>query len=315
MLKVFPALTGFLLASTIAAAAYAQDQVDLLDGTTLQGHVTQQTPGSFVVIQTDDGRIQSIPWSQIRRVTASASTTVSPVSPPPPPPAPVAAAEGHNSTDLLHTPELHFEGGLRLGYSFAGGDYMSGSPLGAASESAGLGGQKGSVPLTLDAGMRIAKYIYVGGFFQYAMLSSQCFSPTTEPGETSTASCSGHDLRVGIDVQLHVVPRGSVDPWIGLGFGHEWLAVNTSESIGSASGTQSVTFDGWNLADLMVGVDLRMPNGLAFGPYLEISSGSFGSYNGSVTSGGNTQTESSDIPTKSSHQWITLGARGTFEVL
>jgi hypothetical protein len=58
---------GVSLACCIGGAARAatgDDAVALVDGTVLEGHITQQVPGSFVVIQTRDGRVQSVPWSE-----------------------------------------------------------------------------------------------------------------------------------------------------------------------------------------------------------------------------------------------------------
>jgi hypothetical protein len=196
---------------------------------------------------------------------------------------------------------------------------MSGAAIGTAAANygaGGVGGVSGGAPLVFDVGARIAKYVYVGGFFQYTFLTESCYVPTDYRG--ATASCSGHDMRGGVDVQVHIRPRQSVDPWVGLGIGHEWLSTSAVESYAGSSSTYSVQFDGWNFADLMAGVDFRSSNGLAFGPYLEFSSGSFGSYNASVKgadANSSTSSTSGDIPSQSAHQWFTLGARGTFEML
>ena len=167
-------LVGLALASTVAfnaRAAGPDDEVDLADGTVLHGRVTQQVPGSFVVIQTADGRVETLPWSEVKRVSAS----VAPALAPAPAPAPVAADDVTPSSAARDRDvEVHFELGARLGYSFASGDYASGLPIGSASSDAVLPGVKGAVPITLDLGMRIARYVYTGVFFDYGPLSTSC---------------------------------------------------------------------------------------------------------------------------------------------
>lgn len=325
------AAVSLTTSSLALAAGPQQDEVDLLDGSTLHGKVTQQVPGSYVVVETDDGHVESVPWSQVKRVRASTPPASTPAPAPAPAPAtPATATAAGPSTATVALPpapppaaelaapppdrdvELHFELGARLGYSFASGDYASGLPLGSPSGDALVPGISGGIPLTFDLGMRIGKYVYVGGFASYGFLSTIC--PQANPGYT--IHCDGHDVRGGIDAQIHIVPRGKVDPWVGFGFGHEWLTTSLTVSDGSGSpATDKQTFDGWNFADVMVGLDFRMARGLGFGPYLELTSGSFGSDSESVSGGGSSQSASSDFSSTSSHQWFTLGVRGTFEAL
>ena len=55
-----------------------------------------------------------------------------------------------------------------------------------------------------------------------------------------------------------------------------------------------------------------MGKGLGLGPYVELTSGNFAS---ASVSGTNVTSQSSDLSSQSSHQWVTLGARGTYEAL
>ena len=309
--------------AALAAPARAQapdDEVDLVDGTVLHGRVTGQQPGSYVVIQTPDGRSQSLPWSQVKRVATATAPGVAPapvpaaspataadVAAPPPVPEPSASADAH-----VHPPlPVHFEAGVRLGYSFSSGDYASGAPIGSSSASSALPGLHGTIPFTLDAGLRLGPYVFIGGFVQYALLDSSCFGAAGV-----SIACSGHDVRGGVEALLHVSPRGRVDPWIGLGIGHEWLELDISASATGASEQLSETFDGWNFADVMLGVDFRVGGGAAIGPYLELTSGSFTSLSASSSGSGTaTSSASGDIGSQSSHQWFTLGLRGAYEVL
>lgn len=316
------AAVSLTTSSLALAAGPAQDEVDLLDGSTLHGKVTQQVPGSYVVIETDDGHVESVPWSQIKRVSASAApptpvpAPASPASGSPPATATAASASAHSpeppTSPVDREPELHFELGARVGYAFASGDYVAGAPIGNASIDGGVPAIRGGIPVTFDLGMRLGKYVYLGGFVSYASLSTT--SPQPPPGYTIHSD--GHDVRGGIDAQIHFIPRGKVDPWVGFGFGHEWLTVAMSATASDGtSATNQQTLDGWNFGDVMLGLDLRVAEGLALGPYLEFTSGSFGSESVSQTGGGSTQSGSVDISSTSPHQWFTLGVRGTFEAL
>jgi len=62
------------------------------------------------------------------------------------------------------------------------------------------------------------------------------------------------------------------------------------------------------------GVDFRVGKGGGLGPYLELTSGNFASASASVT-GSQSMSASIGASSQSSHQWVTLGVRGTYEVL
>lgn len=312
-MKTVAALAGFFLTCGVAAVAHASmDEVDLVDGTVLQGRIVQQTPGSLVVIQTDDGRVQSVPWSQVKRVSAMAPAVVAPLAAPAPSPAaaapPPAVITSDSTPDAPRAtpfvpPTVHFELGARLGYMVGAGSYASGMQLTAASPSVGLGGTTGGFPIVADLGVRIGTHVFFGGFAQYGDMSTSCFSPGN-----LTVSCSAHDVRAGLELQLHAQPRGGIDPWAGFAIGHDWL---TTKAAGSDSSSDVVqyTFDGWDLADLMVGVDFRSAGGLGVGPYFEFTSGSFGNVSGGTPG----SSGSLSISSTASHQWFSVGVRGTFE--
>ncbi len=309
---------------SVAASAHAQandDEVDLVDGSVLHGRVTAQVPGSYVVVQTPEGKTESIPWSQVKRVSASiAPTTSAPASPPAtapapapsPSPAPVPTEEQRGDVEVAHSRRVpvHFEGGLRLGYSFSSGDYESGLPIGSASDDAAAPGISGAVSIGGELGARIAHVVFLGGFFHYGLLGMSCIDP---PANGVLVTCSGHDIEAGVETIIHLAPRATVDPWIGFGFGHEWLQVTVSES-GAQTATVTQTLDGWNFADLSLGLDFHVRDSVGIGPYVELTSGSFTSDSASATVAGTSAAASSDISDQSSHQWFTLGVRGTFDL-
>jgi hypothetical protein len=294
---------------SLAGAARAQgydDEVDLVDGSVLHGRVTAQVPGSYVVIQTPDGKSESIPWSQVKRVSAA----LAPVAPPPAASAPVEEYHPDSQVAQRRPVPVHFEGGFRVGYSFSSGDYASSLPIGSASDQGVLPAISGAVTFGGEVGVRIAHSVFLGGFFHYGVLSTSCIDP---PANGVLVSCSGHDIKAGVETMLHFAPRGSIDPWIGVGLGHEWMQVSVSES-GGQTRTATQTFDGWNFADLSLGLDFHVGDSVGVGPYFELTSGSFTSDSASVTGPGASMAGSTDISSQSSHQWFTLGLRGTFDL-
>ena len=48
--------------------AVGGDQLLLKDGTTIRGRIVQQTPGTFVTIETADGTQRTIPWDRVKEV-------------------------------------------------------------------------------------------------------------------------------------------------------------------------------------------------------------------------------------------------------
>jgi len=294
--------------TVLAAAADApDDEVELVDGTVLKGQITRQAPGSFVTIRTGDGRSQTFAWSQVKRVNASAE----PVSPPPVASStPAAAPTAPPVVFAPPTPEppspqaaplqgerpVHVELGVRVAYAFSSGEYAQGKAIGSPSVDYYLPGAVGMIPLTMDAGVRLGKSAYVGAFVQYAVLSTSCL----EAAVNQTFTCTGHDVRAGVDARIHFVPRGTADPWVGVGLGWEWLTAAVSAT--SPGDSLSETLSGWSVAALMLGVDLRATRGLGIGPYFEFQWAGF------------TQIQSADIGNKSLHEWLTLGLQGTFEI-
>jgi hypothetical protein len=91
----------------VAAAPVADsappDVVELQDGTSVSGRIVQQVPGQFVIVRRD-GHDETLNWSLVKKIVASATpppALVAPVAPVPvyvPPPQPPGP-------DLFHAPE------------------------------------------------------------------------------------------------------------------------------------------------------------------------------------------------------------------
>lgn len=165
----------------------------------------------------------------------------------------------------------------------------------------------GQVPLGLDLGYRVTPQLSVGAFFTYGFgfvgddLEDLC--------EFADADCSARDIRVGAQVAYHLQPGQSVDPWLGAGFGYEWLTFNLS-----ANDTDtSVTGHGFEFVNLQAGLDFPAGTGAGIGPYLGFALGQYGRTSSSCDGDcGMTTDESDEIEDKAMHQWLFLGVRGTF---
>jgi hypothetical protein len=205
-----------------------------------------------------------------------------------------------------------FELGARLGY---------GIPTGELTEYVDLSyGISEMVPLQLDLGYRVSPAFSIGGYVMYGVgfagdsISRVCHQYDDHPG--FRASCTAHDVRLGIQVQYHFLPKKTLDPWLGAGLGYEWLEWGTDLSGGGMRTETSVTARGFEIINLQGGLDFKVAPGLALGPFLSFSIGQYSSLNGSC-SGDDCDdfTRAGDDPGgNAAHQWLLLGVRGTFVV-
>ena len=172
-------------------------------------------------------------------------------------------------------------------------------PAGDAAQDATLSDGYGvQFPLWIDLGYRLDR-LFVGAYGQYAfgLLGSQL---TCQSG----TSCSEYALRVGLELQYHLLGRVRVDPWLGLGAGYEWDSVHASNSSESAT----VTLQGWEFLRLEAGVDFAVADSLRLGPFVGFSMGQFD--HGSVS--GTTGDTSQSIDQKALHFWICVGLKLTW---
>jgi hypothetical protein len=203
--------------------------------------------------------------------------------------------------------------GLRAGYAL---------PMGKVGKIQSTGGNtsttddtlsdalSGMVPIRVDAGYRINPSLYVGGFFQYGFgiinkdKSQVC----------NQISCSAHDMAFGANVQYHLLPAASFDPWIGAGVGYEILAIHESGSV--PFGTSQIQLDvdanlkGFQFVNLEAGGDFKAAPDFAVGPFVNFAMGQYSSY--SISSGGFEM--SGDLAETGLHEWLTLGVRGQFNL-
>lgn len=175
-----------------------------------------------------------------------------------------------------------FQMAMRTGYSLPFGNVGNGTKLSS------IDGDE--VPFLLDLGAKFNDYVFLGGYFGFAV--GGC-------GNSTANSCVGLGLRFGPEIVVSLVPDGRVDPWLGYGLGME-LGGN-----GSNSGNDAVDTFGWEFAHFMGGVDFRVSRGFGVGPFVDLGLGEYTAL--SVT----LNNQQSDVPILEHgvHGWMTLGAR------
>ena len=164
------------------------------------------------------------------------------------------------------------------------------------------------IPVWLDIGVRLADNWFVGSYFSYgvASLSSSGFPDCSTAG----VGCSGNDIRWGVEGMYHILPNNRFDPWVGVGFGYEWLSVSETEGAASVSGGDS----GWEFGSIQTGLDIRALDGfpLGIGPFLQFTFNEYTQESVATNSNGGTLGQS--IPNQSFHFWFMFGVRGEYDL-
>jgi hypothetical protein len=181
-----------------------------------------------------------------------------------------------------------FDLGLRLGYALPMGSVAEGSDL-----SDGISGQ---IPLQVDALYRVNSQYAVGGYVGYG------YAFVKDEGCDPGASCSGSVLRIGVQGTIRFPSASSFVPWVGAGFGYEWLKLK--ESAGGQSAT--LTVKGFEFLSLQAGGEFRSSSEFSIGPFVSLS---FARYSSGEVGG-----VSGDINDPAFHEWLQFGLRGLFSL-
>jgi opacity protein-like surface antigen len=210
-----------------------------------------------------------------------------------PPPA-TAPAAGPNGAAVA--PRGALELGLRIGFGYPVGS--EGAVAGASNNSL-HDDISGMIPVWIDAGWRANPNVYVGLFFQYgfAFVNNDQNPDCAQSG----VSCSAKDLRLGVNVHYHFSPGESFDPWVGVGAGYEWLALDVS----AGTLTASETAGGFEFGNLQLGGDFAVAPNLGIGPFFAITLAEYNHLSGNTDA---------DLATKSIHGWVMGGVRGVFDI-
>ncbi len=202
---------------------------------------------------------------------------------------PAAESAAVSTDDMAGDKKIRL--GLRLGY---------GIPLGSSSDGVDLSETySGMLPIWVDAGYMVTPNIMVGLYFQYGIgFIADC---------PSGASCSGSDMRFGLQGQYHLAgAEKKLDPWFGLGIGYE-IASASAEAGGAEVNT---TVKGFEFLNLQGGVDFPVGDALSVGPFLSFSLGQYSS--ATIEAPAPIGDSDGDITDKAMHEWLVIGVKGTF---
>src|SRR5580658_1205447 len=233
-----------------APEGHAEQKIVVAEGAKAQHvAVTFGGSGGAAVVTTTPG------------VAPSASLALASPATAPPPAAP-AAGGGAKPIFASEPVQSGLSFGFRTGYTFVAGSFTSGNSV-----SDDVNGQ---VPLWFDAGYLFNPYLYIGAYFSYGfvLVPSSAVVGTNTNGTVVTCgdpniSCSGGDIRVGIDIQLRPLGTSKFQPWVGLGFlGYEGLTINASNSVGNS---ESLSFTGLEWVTPQLGFDYKFLPALSGG--------------------------------------------------
>jgi len=160
----------------------------------------------------------------------------------------------------------------------------------------------GQVPLFVEIGGKPNAHLFVGGYFGLGFGGAA--GVQKDACDMANASCIAVGIRIGGELQYHILPEGSANPWLGYGIGYESIALSGS----SGGTTETVSVGGFEYAHFMGGVDFRLNHGFGIGPVVDFS---IGEYSHAHYDSGTTTTDE-DIQNKATHEWLTLGVRFVF---
>jgi hypothetical protein len=163
------------------------------------------------------------------------------------------------------------------------------------------------IPIWLELGYRFNRAVRTNLFFELA-------PATVSSSICSVGSCDAMDWRLGADLQFHLAPYvHQVDPWIGVGFGYEWLSFQ-SDAVDPVSGAflgrGDFHYRGWEIVLFEGGLDFPLSRVFSVGPYLSWSLAQFAYVDTSTPAG----SVSSSIFNQATHSWLEIGLKGTFKL-
>lgn len=204
--------------------------------------------------------------------------------------------------DPVRADATGFEASLRVGYGIALGEVSEGSDL-----NDGIAGQ---MPFWLDLGYRVTPQLMLGVYGSYGIGFAGGEVGDTCDAADDVVDCSAHDIRLGLQAQFHLKPDESIDPWLGVGVGYEWMTI----SMEGGGAELDMTASGFEFVNLQAGVDFRIKPTFSLGPFIAFSFAQFSDVSSDCTSpvpGVCPDTEG-EIEDKAVHEWFFIGARGTF---
>jgi hypothetical protein len=200
--------------------------------------------------------------------------------------------------------EPRLELGARLGYAVPFGRAVGSNDIKLREH------VSGQVPIWVDLGARVTQHLVLGGFVSagLAVPGNRCDEIQVYVDD---CSMSAYDLRLGIQAQVHLMPTSHrADPWLGIGFGYEWLHEAFDLAADGERADVSMTIKGFELANLQAGVDFLLNEHVAAGPFVAFTLARY--EHGRLECSGDCEgvaNQSTDLGDKALHHWLFAGAR------
>ena len=170
----------------------------------------------------------------------------------------------------------------------------------------------GAIPLWLDLGYRPNAQLMLGGYFMYGVVLPKT-ARADEPlggGCPEGVDCFGYGLRFGVQAQYSFLPGSFVDPWLGLGFGLEWISSQLEGQLLGFPINSASSHSGLELVHVQGGADLRVSPGFAIGPFAAVSAMQYTSCSAELM-GDAADCRIIDVAW---HAWLVLGVRGVLGI-
>jgi outer membrane protein W len=127
------------------------------------------------------------------------------------------------------------------------------------------------VPFLAELGGKITPNILIGGYLGLAVGGyGSALEATCKP---SSVTCVTASLRIGAQIQYHILPAEKLNPWVGYGIGLESSGVSAKAPNAEAS----VAAVGIDFAHFTAGFDYRLNKQVGIGPVVDFSVGQYSS--------------------------------------
>jgi len=166
----------------------------------------------------------------------------------------------------------------------------------------------GMIPIGLDLGYMVTPNVMLGLYGQYGFVS-------LKDSACTGMSCSGSDLKFGVQGQYHISPTENINPWVGVGVGYEIYSQK-----GTSGGAEiSESLKGMEYLNLQGGADFKLNSAVGIGPFINFSVGQYSSMSAKISGMAPLipdQDISQDVPSdrRTIHEWFTFGVRGAFKL-
>lgn len=217
-----------------------------------------------------------------------------------------ARADGGGTSPSWSRLEL----GIRTGYGF---------PIGKATGATRLSELiAGQIPVGVNVGARIDGHLTFGLYYSYGFgflggyLRETC--DQLEEGmssATADVSCYVRSHRGGIQLGYQFAPSGTLDPWLAVGIGHEYLDFTLSSVSEAGPATSTIDADGMEVLHVESGLDYRLGEHFRVGPVLGFGLAAYGTFTRSCHGAcGVVGSSGGDVKNGANHAWLFLGLRG-----